>query len=108
MIINSYFSLCVFVFRYDCQSSIVDHVFPPLGADAETPGTHQEFSSFAFWREPIPDVTLEENAASKEEEEAPKTEEVAAVQAPDSQEEEVEETSTKTNAASQDPNSPEE
>ncbi len=54
-----------FCTRYDCQSSIVDHVFPPLGADAETPSTHQEFSSFAFWREPILDIRLEEEENKK-------------------------------------------
>lgn len=42
--------------RYDCQSSIVDHVFPPL--DVVTPSVNQEYSSFAFWRDPIPSIEI--------------------------------------------------
>ena len=44
--------------RYDCQSSIVDHVFPPLSGVQNQPSTQQEFSTFAFWREPIIDLRL--------------------------------------------------
>merc|ERR1719150_486181 len=44
---------------YACQSSIVDHVFPPLSSGVQNqPSTQQEFSTFAFWREPIIDLRL--------------------------------------------------
>ena len=33
-------------------------MFPPLSGVQNQPSTHQEFSSFAFWREPIIDLRL--------------------------------------------------
>lgn len=40
--------------RYDSQSSIVDHIFPPVKSDEiDSPNVNQEFSSFAYWRDPI-------------------------------------------------------
>ena len=44
-------------------------MFPPLSGVQNQPSTHQEFSTFAFWREPILDIRLakameEESAAA--------------------------------------------
>ena len=33
-------------------------MFPPLSGVQNQPSTHQEFSTFAFWREPIVDLRL--------------------------------------------------
>ena len=33
-------------------------MFPPLSGVQNQPSTHQEFSTFAFWREPILDIRL--------------------------------------------------
>ncbi len=78
--------------------------------DAETPGTHQEFSSFAFWREPIQDITREEDAEEErtheeKEETGSKVEETVATEKTPEQQEVA---SSKPGEASQDPNSPEE
>ena len=55
--------------RYNCQSSIVDHVFPPVkSGDIDSPTINQEFSSFAYWRDPIQiDLIATEVALPKQE-----------------------------------------
>ena len=55
--------------RYDCQSSIVDHIFPPVKSDdIDSPTMNQEFSSFAYWRDPIQtDLIAPEVALPKQE-----------------------------------------
>lgn len=40
-----------FHYRYSNMSFIVDHVFPAWREDAT-----EEFSNFAYWRDPIPEV----------------------------------------------------
>lgn len=57
----------VFWFRYENLSEVVDQVFPPLSAKDELDAkTHvgnfpapDEYSTFTYWREPLPDVTMD-------------------------------------------------
>ena len=44
-------------------------MFPPFLDDADSPSTNQEYSSFAFWREPIPALELEEKEEIAEKQE---------------------------------------
>jgi len=41
------------------MSSIVDHVFPPT---SQSPQMALDYSSFTFWREPLPNIIAEEES----------------------------------------------
>ena len=43
------------------MSSIVDHVFPPT---SQSPQMALDYSSFTFWREPLPNIIAEEESTS--------------------------------------------
>ena len=47
-------------FRYGSMSSIVDHVFPPT---SQSPQMALDYSSFTFWREPLPNIIAEEESS---------------------------------------------
>lgn len=61
--INPIHSICsYYFFRYSNMSFIVDHLFPAWREEAA-----DEFSNFAYWRDPIPEVpSLEELYAQKQ------------------------------------------
>ena len=64
-ILNMSYFIC---FRYDYQSEMVDHIFPPVsGADGHDCCSHvMNYSSFTYWREPVVDITLQfENETKK-------------------------------------------
>jgi len=42
------------------MSSIVDHVFPPT---SQSPQMALDYSSFTFWREPLPNIIAEEESS---------------------------------------------
>merc|ERR1712228_393866 len=44
---------------YGSMSSIVDHVFPPT---SQSPQMALDYSSFTFWREPLPNIIAEEES----------------------------------------------
>merc|ERR1711988_1178437 len=46
---------------YGSMSSIVDHVFPPT---SQSPQMALDYSSFTFWREPLPNIIAEEESSS--------------------------------------------
>jgi len=46
---------------YGSMSSIVDHVFPPT---SQSPQMALDYSSFTFWREPLPNIIAEEESTS--------------------------------------------
>jgi len=43
------------------MSSIVDHVFPPT---SQSPQMALDYSSFTFWREPLPNIIAEEETVN--------------------------------------------
>jgi len=43
------------------MSSIVDHVFPPT---SQSPQMALDYSSFTFWREPLPNIIAEEESVN--------------------------------------------
>jgi len=45
---------------YGSMSSIVDHVFPPT---SQSPQMALDYSSFTFWREPLPNIIAEEESS---------------------------------------------
>ena len=46
--------------RYHRLSELVEHVFPLLNKEQNSAFPCPEFSSFCYWREPIPEVDLED------------------------------------------------
>jgi hypothetical protein len=59
----SNFNIFFFFFkisRYGSMSSIVDHVFPPT---SQSPQMALDYSSFTFWREPLPNIIAEEESS---------------------------------------------
>ena len=59
-------------FRYSCQSGIVDHIFPPLNCTTvhlkadSSPTAQLEYSHFAFWRDPLPEIEDPESSPPKD------------------------------------------
>ena len=47
-------------FRYGSMTNIVDHVFPPT---SQSPQMALDYSSFTFWREPLPNIIAEEESS---------------------------------------------
>ena len=46
--------------RYHRLSELVEHEFPLLNKEQNSAFLCPEFSSFCYWREPIPEVDLED------------------------------------------------
>lgn len=52
--------LFLFVCRYSRLSELVDHVFPLLSKEQSSAFSFPEFSTFCFWRQPIPEIRPED------------------------------------------------
>lgn len=48
--------------RYHRLSELVEHVFPLLSKEQNSAFLCPEFSSFCYWRDPIPEVDLDDLA----------------------------------------------
>lgn len=46
--------------RYSRLSELVEHVFPLLSTEQSSSFSFPEFSSFCFWRQPIPELSMED------------------------------------------------
>lgn len=55
-----FYTLSLFVCRYSRLSELVDHVFPLLSKEQSSAFSFPEFSTFCFWRQPIPEICLED------------------------------------------------
>lgn len=53
-------SFFFFLLRYGRLSELVEHVFPLRSCQQNATFSCPEFSSFCYWRQPIPEVCLEE------------------------------------------------
>ena len=46
--------------RYGRLSELVEHVFPLLSKEQTEAFDMPEYSSFCYWRQPIPDISLDD------------------------------------------------
>lgn len=52
--------LCLFLHSYSRLSELVEHVFPLLSKEQNEAFVMPEYSSFCYWRQPIPVINPDE------------------------------------------------